>query len=179
MQVRQKHFASWSGFSWFRSQTKTDEAGNKASSSHWQSHLEKEVDKKKGKVGELTQLPFDLVLSLLLGCSMTAFLHNQKALEQDFAQSPLVAGRSLIHQHVCPRVETVFQEAVESNQILFPSQQSDGIDTAWDDSLVTFATFLRNCKSRSDFIIHRQRRGDRNPDLVPYPGLQGMRRIFR
>jgi hypothetical protein len=128
----------------------------------WRSTLEREAEKRRREISELSQLPIDFVLSILLGCSSFFLLFDSKKFRRDFSTSPLLPGKSLMHLHVCPEVSFTFQELQRNEQSSSMTMTDD------DETLLMFETFVKNCQIRSAYI---QNQTGNRPDVVPYPGL--------
>jgi hypothetical protein len=132
----------------------------------WTGHLERESKRKEELKGEASRLPSDLIISMLVGCSSVFWLSKPKLLHEDFSAAPLVSGRSLIHQYMCPDLVNAYGTKVDPR--VFRSHD--------DDFLITFETFVKNCKIRSSVISDREKAGAERPDVIPYPGIKGVSR---
>jgi len=123
--------------------------------------LDQKAEKKTELVNEAVRLPTDIIVSLLCGASSVAWLSNSTQLKKDFAEAPLVSGKSVIYECICSEMEDALDPAVHPGD---------------DDMLLTFQMFARNCRTRSEYIRAKERDGVARPDVVPYPGLDGERR---
>jgi hypothetical protein len=126
------------------------------------------ADQEKYVRDEALRMPTDFLVSLMCGCSSVVFLSNPARLKKDFAESPLIPGKSIVYECMCGDMETAFNQHVD------PRVLSEGAGD--DDTIVTFQTLVHNCRIRSDYIRARAADGSNRPDVVPYPGLDGMRR---
>jgi hypothetical protein len=130
------------------------------------SRMEKEAEKQQPvdvvKEQPVTW-PTDLAVSIVCGVSSILWLSKPTKLQQDFVTAPLLPGKSLIHQHVCPEMVA----ALEKTNTVFQSMRKK------EDP---FATFVKNCQARSNVIDMRRRRlaESENPDVIPYPGIKGI-----
>mmetsp|Transcript_49338 Transcript_49338/g.55139 ORF Transcript_49338/g.55139 Transcript_49338/m.55139 type:complete len:281 (-) Transcript_49338:21-863(-) len=121
----------------------------------------------------------DLLVSLSVGFSGTLFLLEAKREDMriDYEEAPLIAGRSLIADEMCPGMLKLHRSNPSIRLVLE--------DTTWkkeqrkweqlDLSLVTFETFIQNCKKRSDYeskIRKEQRKSENFPVLIPHTGLR-------
>jgi hypothetical protein len=135
------------------------------SKQQWKSLLERQMEEKAELANDLTRLPFDIFVSIMGGCSSVLLLSKPDKLERDFVAAPLVPGKSLIHKAMCPPFEAAFDK---QDPTVFREKDAG--------MLVTFEHFVRNCRIRSEFIQQQTQRGDARPNVVPYPGLQGVSR---
>lgn len=131
------------------------------------SYLEQQAQQRNQLISDALRLPTDLLVSLLCGCSATAILLDSQKLENDLATAPLLPGKSLVHKHICPE----FTRHLTSSSNSTATAPSNTNTT----KLSTLETFVRNCQVRSQFLASRQQTSVRHPDVVPYPGLQGIR----
>jgi hypothetical protein len=133
-----------------------------SSRSAWEGHLSKQTQDKQSEIGELLQLPLDLLLSVILGSLAYLVLYDSDKVQQDVVQLPLLPGRSLVHAAVCPPVV----EALKNHAL-----QSSGDDE--DGTREFFLSLADNCLRRSRYLSQREQLGLSPLDLVPYPGLKG------
>ncbi len=134
--------------------------------SNWKSHIEKMEEKQQSSFEEALSGPVDLLLSVVCAFSSAMWLSKPKRLVEDLSQSPLLPGRSLVYTCVCPEFIDVYDKYYEEGTPL-----PDG-----DDLLVAFQAFALNCKARSRVIATREENGNEQPDVIPYPGIKGVRR---
>jgi len=121
----------------------------------------------------------DLLVSLSVGFSGTLFLLEAKKedIRIDYEEAPLITGRSLIADEMCPGMLKLHRSNPSIRLVLE--------DTKWkkeqrrweqsDLSLVTFETFIQNCRKRSDYeskIRKEQRKSEKFPVLIPHTGLR-------
>lgn len=123
-------------------------------------HLAREAESKQEKIRDLVQVPLDFMLSVLLGSSAFFILFDSEKLQDDLIQIPLLPGRSLVHQCVCPDVVRAVREHHNDLNIDEETQRF-------------FKQFAENCQKRSRYLEQRHQFGIPSPELVPYPGLQG------
>lgn len=127
----------------------------------WKSYLDHKAEQKTELASEVVRLPTDILVSLMCGASSVALLSNPTQLKKDFAEAPLVSGKSMIYECICSDMEKAYDPTVNPGD---------------DDTLRTLQMFARNCRRRSNYIGTREREGVARPDVVPYPGLDGERR---
>jgi hypothetical protein len=130
-------------------------------SREWKGYLEKEGEVKTAMEKDLSQLPIDLLLSALCGCSSVVWFSQPKELQKDFAELPLVSGGSLVHSYCCDEFEKAFQQLDKET---FENNPDDEI-------LRTFHMFVQNCRIRSEFIRSRELEGYETPAIIPHPGI--------
>lgn len=131
-------------------------------------HLERRTQESQEKIGNLMQVQLDLMLSCLLGSSAFLVQFDSDNVQNDLIQIPLLPGESLVHECICPPVEKAVLAAQQHQHE--NSSLNDGDN---DETWLLFAHFVENCQARSRFVEHRRQLGLANPELVPYPGLQG------
>ena len=130
----------------------------------WIGHLERERLKKQELWENLNSVRNDILLSIVCGISSVILLAKPQKLHGDFSTSPLVPGRSLIHELVCPALTEEYDTV---DQRVFEEIGQD------DETLKTFDTFVKNCKLRSNAIASREKANEARPDVIPYPGIMG------
>lgn len=135
--------------------------------SNWKSHIEKMEAKHQASFEDALSGPMDLLLSVICAFSAAAWLSKPKRLVEDLSQSPLLPGRSLIYTCACPD----FIQIYDKN---YSYEESSALP-AGDDLLVSFQAFALNCKARSHIIATREESGNEHPDVIPYPGIKGLR----
>lgn len=140
--------------------------GAVSSKSKWTSHLENKTAEQQHLSHESVPLLIDMMLSIMLGVSSVLWLSKPQQLSRDFCTSPLLPGKSLIHEQVCP----IFVQAQAPFASIIVAQDSNGDPDS--DTLQTFATFCRNCQRRSQVIAERQAAGEPRPNVIPYPGIK-------
>lgn len=131
----------------------------------WRSLLDRRREEKANMTGELTRLPLDLFISVMGGGSAALLLSHPDQLRRDFVDAPLAPGKSLIYSTMCPALEEAFDQ-----------QRPAVFESVADGTLEAFEGFVRNCRIRSEYTQERTHQGHPRPDVVPYPGLEGVRR---
>lgn len=137
----------------------------KSSKEGWKSYLDREAEKNLSKLmpEHLRQLPFDLFLSLVCGISSSIILSKPSKMQQDLARAPLLPGRSLIHQNICPELIRAYS-AIDNNVFA---------DNLEDETLQTFQKVTEACRIRTKFLQEMQHASrEKSDDFVPYPGLK-------
>lgn len=137
----------------------------------WKSYSERQAAQSKVEQKDLYELPLDLLISLCCGGSAVLWLLPRAQIRSDFIAAPLQPGKSLVADLLCPDMDQVLRREVDP-RILTPEVIADK-----DDSLALFLAFCQNCRTRQEFIAHQLQKGTvRRPDVIPYPGLEGVRR---
>jgi hypothetical protein len=137
----------------------------------WKSYSERLAAQTKVEQRDLYELPMDILISLCCGGSAVLWLLPRAKIQSDFVAAPLQPGKSLVADLLCPEMDQVLRRAVDP-RILTPDVVADK-----DDSLALFLAFCQNCRTRQEFIAHQQQLGTlRRPEVIPYPGLEGVRR---
>lgn len=116
----------------------------------------------------------DFLVSVSVGFSGTLFLLEAKRhqLRFDYEEAPLVPGRSVVAEHMCPGMLTLYQDDLSVQQVLRRNETS--ATALKDHNLTSFAVFLQNCQKRHDIeqrIRIEQRKSQHEPVVVPYRGL--------
>jgi hypothetical protein len=137
----------------------------------WKSYSDRQAAQFQVEQKDLYELPLDLLVSLCCGGSAVLWLLPRAQIQSDFVAAPLQPGKSLVADLLCPEMERVLRREVDP-RILTPD-----IVATKDDSLALFLAFCQNCRTRQEFITYQQQRGTvRRPEVIPYPGLEGVRR---
>lgn len=136
------------------------------------SYLDQKAEQQKQLHSEAFQLPLDLLVSVLCGISSVLWLIQPQAARKALAEAPLLAGKSVVADSVCTaELEAAFQRHIVDQHVLTPEIIHQ------DESLHSFAALVQNCRIRSDFLrSQREKSSAKFPDVVPYPGLEGVRR---
>lgn len=116
----------------------------------------------------------DFLVSISVGFSGTLFLLEAKRhhMRSDYETAPLVPGRSVVAEHMCPGMLALYQDNLSVQQVL----RRNGTSAAAlkDHNLTSFAMFLQNCQKRRDVeerIRIEQQRSQHEPVDVPYRWL--------
>lgn len=151
----------------------------------WKSYFETQEEKQKRVVEELLRLPSDILVSVLCGCSTVILLKDDSKIYNGVASAPLLPGKSLIYEQVCPDVVQAFDEKLDQRVFQLPKNErksessrfsflSDFLSSENDEEVFkALVTLVHNCKARSTFIEQQRQAGVVRPDKVPYPGLTG------
>ena len=127
----------------------------------------------------------DFFISLTVGTSGMLFLLEAKCgedLRKDYEEAPLVAGRSLVADKMCPGMMELYGSDPRVRRVLAGNEE-DERDRKWqergmgDANLATFSRFLANCQKRADheWRLRKERKGvgsENDPVLIPYTGVQ-------
>jgi hypothetical protein len=150
-------------------QRATSSASNSnCSTAQWKSFLDQRAEKEKFLQDETMQLPTDFFVSVMCGMSSVVWLSQPQRAGRDLAESPLIPGKSVVVDCFCNEMEEAFNQSVDP-RILTESVIEN------DDTLRTFVSMVKNCRIRADYISSQREQGNRNPDVIPYPGLDGIR----
>lgn len=137
----------------------------KESPKQWVSHLDQQLEQRKGYHEEMLRLPSDIFVSVMCGLSSIALLSKPADIEKDITEAALLPGKSAIYEIMCPRMEKAFDNTFDKRIL----------EGKLDLGVRSFAAMVHNCKTRTVFVRSRQETTER-PDIVPYPGLLGSRR---
>lgn len=129
-------------------------------------YLEQANSQKQETIAQLMQMPLDLTLSAVLGSLAFLTLHDSEKMQDDLVQCPLLPGKSLMHQCLCPKIVPALQAYQQAHG------PKDEQRLKYAETEKVFASFAENCQARSQYLQGRQARGLAHPDLVPYPGLR-------
>jgi hypothetical protein len=121
----------------------------------------------------------DFLISLSVGTSGTLFLLEAKKEEMriDYENGPLIPGRSILADDMCPGMLKLYQTDPSIRQVLEDNERRKE-QRKWEQSdhnLVTFSTFIHNCTKREDYeskIRKEQGKSENDPILIPHTGLR-------
>lgn len=130
----------------------------------WKSFSERQMDANRDLLDSATSLPTDLLLSCMLGISVTALTTRPAVLRHNIESSPLLPGKSLLSKHLCPDMSKL-HDRVGSD--LWKNE---------DETLRSLRTFVLNCRKRQQ-LEHKIRaeRGLPDSEAVSIPKDQTMR----
>jgi hypothetical protein len=129
----------------------------------------------------------DFLISLTVGTSGTLFLLEAncgKDIRPDYESAPLVAGRSLVAEEMCPGMLELHRSDSAVRRALDGHAKDDSVEgqrksesRSSDPNLATFATFVKNCQKRADHEarLRHERHGVRsgnNRVLIPHTGVR-------
>ena len=115
----------------------------------------------------------DFFVSISVGVSGTLFLleAKKKDMRCDYEEAPLVPGRSVVADQMCPNL----LELCHSIEVVKDVLEENESDTENKDvNITSFARFIENCQKRADYEARiRKEKGISRfePVLVPYTGL--------
>jgi len=127
------------------------------------SPLEQRKEMQNELMYQALSIPKDLLLSLAIGVSATAFLMDWTQIHQDLERVPGLPGRSLLSDNMCPSMIELYKTT--------PPQvwEHQG-----DETLQSIRSIVRNCQRRAKLeTAERQRLGlaDDHPVPIPFPGF--------
>lgn len=127
------------------------------------SPVERRQELQKELMNQALSIPKDLLLSIAIGLSATAFLSDTRQIQQDLERVPGLPGRSSLADNMCPRVIKLYNQ--------MPSRVWDQQE---DEMLKSMQTVTKNCLRRQRLeAAERQRLGlaDDQPVSLPFPGF--------
>jgi hypothetical protein len=112
----------------------------------------------------------DMLVSISVGISGTIFMleGKRKYMRKDFEEAPLVSGRSVVAEQMCPDVLKVVSLDQEESSATQQMKRKDS-------NFATLMTFVGNCRKRSEYEKRvREKQGLQSdaPVTVPYSGLE-------
>ena len=133
-------------------------------------YLERKRKSDIEKTLQSMKLLTDLLVSISVGISGTIFMleGKRKYMRKDFEEAPLVPGRSVVGEQMCP----LFLKAVSLEQETSNEAQEMKEN---DPNMATILTFVGNCRRRAELEKKiRQDRGlkDDVPVTVPFSGFE-------
>jgi len=140
----------------------------------FQSYSERQAAKASAAWSDASGLTLDIFVSFMAGLSSMFWLLDREQLAQDFARTPLVPGKSLLYDHVCPEMEAAYDKM--DRAVWDGTANSSESD---ERTLHAMKRFVQNCRRRSEYLRSRRERGhdgsadDDRSDIVPHPGLEG------
>jgi hypothetical protein len=136
----------------------------------WRSYLDQQAEKTSVTQKELFELPADIIISITCGCSAILLLIQPKQIKDSFIEAPLNHGKSVVADIFCPAMISAYKKSVDPRIVTKDNIQND-------DTINMFLSFVKNCRTRSDYVAYREQLGTvKRPDVIPYPGLEGVRR---
>lgn len=111
-------------------------------------------------------IPADIFLSLIIGTSAALFLTDQTKRQKDFANAPLVEGRSFVSDELCPQFVQEFSKT--------PSHVWNSKEASENVSMRTIQMFVENCQKRQQLVDERkiQYAMDESDAMkIPSPGV--------
>ncbi|KAL3931250.1 MAG: hypothetical protein SGARI_004257 [Bacillariaceae sp.] len=91
----------------------------------------------------------DFFVSISVGVSGALFLleAKKKDMRKDYEQAPLVAGRSVVADEMCPSLLELYRNNASVRRAL---EENEGDPEHHDVNLASFAKFIENCEKRAD-----------------------------
>jgi len=125
----------------------------------------------------------DGLISLTVGTSGALFLLEAKCgkdIGSDYETAPLVAGRSLIADEMCPGMLEAQRSDPNVRKVLDAQTKSERVINelqTGDPALATFAIFIENCQRRANHEARlrderRSYQSGKDPVLIPHTGVQ-------
>jgi hypothetical protein len=162
-------YARFRETNWKQRVTGTSSASDSnRTTARWKSFLDQRAENERFMREETMQLPTDVFVSVMCGLSSVVWLSQPQRAGRDLAEAPLLPGKSVVVGCFCNEMDEAFNQSVDP-RILTESIIEN------DDTLRTFVSMVKNCRIRADYIRPRQEQGLKNPDVIPYPGLEGIR----
>lgn len=129
------------------------------------SPLERRNELRHEMMTQAISVPKDLLLSIALGLSATAFLMDYDQIQQDLQRVPGLPGRSVLADTMCPNMIQAYNKT--------PPRvwQEDYLN---DETLISMSIIVSKCRKRAKLeAAERQRRGlaDNEPVSIPFPGF--------
>lgn len=121
-------------------------------------------DLQQEMMSQALSVPVDLLISIVIGASATAFLIDWRQVQRDLERAPGLPGRSVLADTMCPDMLQLYQNT--------PSRTWETSQT--DETLKSFQTIVQNCKRRAKVqAAERQRLGlpDDQAVAIPFPGF--------
>lgn len=129
----------------------------------WKSYSERVMEEKKEKYSDILALPTDMALSIMLGISIGAINTDPPLLKNTLETAPLLPGRSLIAEHLCPDMTNLFHHV---DPAIWEKKDDNVLDT--------LRTFVDNCRKREEReqeIRQEQDLPDGYAVSIPHPGV--------
>lgn len=125
----------------------------------------------------------DGLISLTVGISGALFLLEAKCgkdIRSDYETAPLVAGRSLLADEMCPGMLEAHRSDPNVRKVLVAQAKSERVINelqTGDPTLATFATFIENCQRRENHAARlrderRSFQSENGPVLIPHTGVR-------
>ena len=154
-------------------------------------YLERQREKSVKEAMDSMRIITDLLVSLSVGTSGGAFLlHSQQdSMRHDFEMSPLVTGRSVIADEMCPGMIFIADKYSANNNNSSSSETMSSLSSStsspsekddydyYDRNLETFQKFVSNCRKRCQYEHDfRMKTGklDKEPVVIPKNALSSL-----
>jgi len=131
------------------------------------SHPSSYQNQKNAILSNLSTLPVDLAISLLVGISTSIFLTRTEDLLQDVSKAPLLQGKSVLREELCPPFTQEMNSINRGYHTYTPSgndadkKQKVSFQELWkDENIGDFDTL----KAIRDFVANCQREGNGDKD---------------
>jgi len=131
------------------------------------SHPSSYQNQKNALLSNLSTLPVDLAISLLVGISTSIFLTRTEDLLQDVSKAPLLQGKSVLREELCPPFTQEMKSINRGYHTYTPSgndadeKQKVSFQELWkDENIGDFDTL----KAIRDFVANCQREGNGDKD---------------
>jgi hypothetical protein len=128
------------------------------------SPVEQRKELQREMMSQALSVPVDLLLSILIGASATAFLTDWTQVQRDLQRVPGLPGKSVLADTMCPALLELHMNT--PTQVWHAPKQ--------DETLQLFQQLVQKCKQRAKVQEdERQRRGlsDNEPISIPFPGF--------
>ena len=129
----------------------------------WKSYSERVMEEQRDKLNDAFSLPTDLLLSVMIGLSVTGITTRPSVLKRDFENAPLLPGKSLVSKYLCTDMTKLYNRVDPS---LWEKE---------DGTLEALRNFALNCGKR-DQLEQEIRREQSLPDgyvvSIPNPGIR-------
>jgi len=139
----------------------------------FKSYSEQQAEKVQEVYRDAGTWTTDVIISIMCGLSSTILLTDKQKIAQDFVRAPLLAGKSVIYNDLCPAMTAAYER---TNPEIWDDLSED------EQTLQTFHNFVQNCRIRSEFLQTKESSGEsvvngviqeQSDDIVPKPGLEG------
>jgi hypothetical protein len=121
---------------------------------------------KNALLSNLSTLPVDLAISLLVGISTSIFLTRPEDLLQDVSKAPLLQGKSVLREELCPPFIREMEQINRGYHTYTPSNADEkkqivSFQDLWkDENIGDFATL----KAIRDFVANCHRAENEDKD---------------
>mmetsp|Transcript_4894 Transcript_4894/g.7421 ORF Transcript_4894/g.7421 Transcript_4894/m.7421 type:complete len:222 (+) Transcript_4894:116-781(+) len=142
---------------YLRTGGRTTATKRSAGSKEWKGSMERQHEKKANELREAASIPIDFALSVLIGLTTTGVLYEPDKLMKDFVRVPLLPGRSVASEILCPDIGKAFRKL----------EDKESVDAMYKE-------FVTNCASRAkQEAAIREKNGllDDQPVSIPEPGV--------
>eukprot|EP00980_Cylindrotheca_fusiformis_P013048 scaffold3267_cov140-Cylindrotheca_fusiformis.AAC.10 len=117
---------------------------------------------------------FDTVLSLMMAANISLYYTDMQKIKQELTDLPLVPGKSLVSDALCPDLTAEWQKVVEEQNPAYRRLLAQNQDTPLGLYMNGIKHFCENCQRRAyreQELRQEQGLSSKDPVEIPHPGI--------